>query len=260
MKVRISLVCVFLLLITSCVTRPYTIDDYNKLRKAPLSTSKSLVIGLVPGLPQLLNGEYLEAGIYFTGFSAPLIVNQVLQKTVDTESEAGQTLMKSTAAVCLSFYGVSYVDGVLSSVIRTNQYKSIRSEDPDYIMMKEKEKIEQNKKNELKKIEEERKKQEKVSFAEKLQQMQSKLKNDKIELLKKKWPNLSGNEIEAVYNKQIFIGMSRDGLLASWGKPEDINSSVGSWGKHEQFVYPGKNDYESVYVYVDNGYITSWQD
>lgn len=98
------------------------------------------------------------------------------------------------------------------------------------------------------------------TFTEKVEQIKTKLKKSRIESLKKKWPSLSEKEINAVYSKKIYMGMSRDGLLASWGKPKSINSSVGSWGKHEQFVYPGKNEYERIYVYVENGYITSWQE
>ncbi|MCD1656079.1 hypothetical protein K7J14_15370 [Treponema zuelzerae] len=140
MKSRISLLLFFVLVLTGCVTRPYTIDDYNQFRKKPLSASKSILLGFVPGLPQLLNGEYLEASVYFTGFSVPLIVNQVLQKTIDTDTEAGQTLMKSTAAICLSFYGISYVDGIVSSFQRTNQFNKIRSEDKEYVDIQEKKK------------------------------------------------------------------------------------------------------------------------
>ncbi|MCD1656078.1 hypothetical protein K7J14_15365 [Treponema zuelzerae] len=103
-------------------------------------------------------------------------------------------------------------------------------------------------------------KNEKETFSEFLNRKQIELRNSQIESLKKRWPNLSDYEIECVYNKSIFIGMSRDGLIASFGNPEDINTSVGPWGKHEQFVYPGKKDYENIYVYVENGFITSWQD
>lgn len=41
----------------------------------------------------------------------------------------------------------------------------------------------------------------------------------------------------------------------SWGLPEDINRTVGAWGVHEQWIYPG-----NVYLYFENGILTSWQD
>lgn len=58
---------------------------------------------------------------------------------------------------------------------------------------------------------------------------------------------------DAIKNCKIYIGMTQEMLLMSWGKPEDINKSVGSWGVHEQWVYG------NTYVYLENGIITSWQ-
>jgi hypothetical protein len=40
----------------------------------------------------------------------------------------------------------------------------------------------------------------------------------------------------------------------SWGKPESINRSTGSWGVHEQWVYGGRN-----YLYFENGKLASIQ-
>ena len=57
-----------------------------------------------------------------------------------------------------------------------------------------------------------------------------------------------------VRNRKICLGMSDKAALLSWGKPDDINRSVGSWGKHEQWVY-GSN-----YLYFENGKLMSWQD
>ena len=54
--------------------------------------------------------------------------------------------------------------------------------------------------------------------------------------------------------KTLYLGMSRYELIDRWGRPTDINTSVGSWGTHEQFIYPG-----GLYVYLQNGKVTSWQ-
>lgn len=62
-------------------------------------------------------------------------------------------------------------------------------------------------------------------------------------------------ERTAIKNKQFFIGMSRLALIKSIGEPDDINETVGSWGVHEQFVYPRYD----LYVYLENGVVTSWQ-
>ncbi len=53
----------------------------------------------------------------------------------------------------------------------------------------------------------------------------------------------------------VRIGMSKQDVLdSSWGKPYDINTSTGSWGVHEQWVYGGGN-----YLYFENGILTSIQ-
>lgn len=61
-------------------------------------------------------------------------------------------------------------------------------------------------------------------------------------------------EIRAILNQEIFIGMSEDALTASLGKPQDINTTTGSFGIHKQFVYG-----LDKYVYTEDGKVTSWQ-
>lgn len=58
----------------------------------------------------------------------------------------------------------------------------------------------------------------------------------------------------AIFSRQIVIGMTADEARRSWGEPSKINASVGSYGRHEQWVYP-----DSHYVYIDNGLVTSAQ-
>jgi hypothetical protein len=57
-----------------------------------------------------------------------------------------------------------------------------------------------------------------------------------------------------IFEERIWIGMTKEMLIESWGRPNDINRTVGSWGVHEQCIYT------SVYVYIENGVVTSWQD
>lgn len=54
--------------------------------------------------------------------------------------------------------------------------------------------------------------------------------------------------------RKVYIGMSKDDVLKRWGKPENINRTVGSWGVHEQWVYG------QTYLYFKNGIMTSFQD
>lgn len=42
----------------------------------------------------------------------------------------------------------------------------------------------------------------------------------------------------------------------SWGEPDDINRTTGSWGTHEQWVY---GEYDCDYLYFENGVLTSIQ-
>lgn len=60
---------------------------------------------------------------------------------------------------------------------------------------------------------------------------------------------------KAILAEKVVIGMTKEDVEASWGKPKDINRTVGSWGVHEQWVYGSSN-----YLYFEDGKLTSWQD
>lgn len=47
-------------------------------------------------------------------------------------------------------------------------------------------------------------------------------------------------------------------VLTILGKPDDVNETVGSWGRHEQWVY-NISSKETHYYYFENGILTSWQ-
>lgn len=89
-----------------------------------------------------------------------------------------------------------------------------------------------------------------------LKQIQSeKLRIQQNEQYKKSLISRYGlSNTEKILQHKIWIGMTREMLISSWGNPNDINRTVGSFGVHEQFVYG------STYVYVENGKLTSWQD
>lgn len=59
---------------------------------------------------------------------------------------------------------------------------------------------------------------------------------------------------QVALNKQVTLGMPESLLLLSWGKPQDINTTVVPNKVHKQYVYGS-----GVYVYTDNGIISSWQ-
>lgn len=60
---------------------------------------------------------------------------------------------------------------------------------------------------------------------------------------------------KAALAHEIRLGMPEKCLVASWGPPKEINRTVTQSGTREQWVYaPG------VYIYLDNGTVTAWQD
>ncbi len=58
----------------------------------------------------------------------------------------------------------------------------------------------------------------------------------------------------AIRKNSIFVGMTPDEVKQSWGAPQKINASGGSYGTHEQWIYPNN------YVYFRDGELSSWQD
>jgi DNA-binding protein H-NS len=59
---------------------------------------------------------------------------------------------------------------------------------------------------------------------------------------------------QKISDRKIWLGMTKEMAEESWGKPRDINRTVGSWGVKEQWVY------SDAYLYFDNGILNSWQD
>lgn len=57
-----------------------------------------------------------------------------------------------------------------------------------------------------------------------------------------------------IMNKQVRRGMTAEQCRASWGRPQDINRTTGSFGVHEQWVYDGYN-----YLYFEDGILTTIQ-
>lgn len=57
-----------------------------------------------------------------------------------------------------------------------------------------------------------------------------------------------------ILKKDYWIGMTRDMARESLGRPREINSTDGSWGSHEQWVYRN-----GLYLYFENGILTAFQ-
>jgi hypothetical protein len=62
----------------------------------------------------------------------------------------------------------------------------------------------------------------------------------------------------AIAGNRVRTGMTAAEVKRSWGSPSKINASVGTYGKHEQWVYERKN-YKNQYLYIQNCILTSMQ-
>ena len=93
---------------------------------------------------------------------------------------------------------------------------------------------------------------------------QKKLKQVKEAVLKRKQAQeerkkylitrYGGSNAERILQNKIWIGMTKEMALESWGNPDDINRTVTAYYIHEQWVY------SSQYLYFEDGILTSWQD
>jgi hypothetical protein len=73
--------------------------------------------------------------------------------------------------------------------------------------------------------------------------------------LKEKYPSWTTYDCLTISKGQINMGMTTEMVREAWGRPQDINRTVGEWGVHEQWVYGLGN-----YLYFEDGKLTSWQD
>jgi len=87
------------------------------------------------------------------------------------------------------------------------------------------------------------------------------LKNKAIELEKKNKERAKSLIIKygewaasRILSNKIWIGMTEEMLLDSWGSPNDINRTVTKYTNKSQYVYG-----LGQYIYVENGKVTAWQ-
>lgn len=59
---------------------------------------------------------------------------------------------------------------------------------------------------------------------------------------------------ELILKGYVETGMNKQMCIESWGKPDDVNKTSGSFGVHEQWVYGN-----SSYLYFENGILTTIQ-
>ena len=61
----------------------------------------------------------------------------------------------------------------------------------------------------------------------------------------------------AIFQKSVFVGMTTDHVVQSWGKPTTINQTVAATGSSEQWVYSRASVGGVQYVYIENGKVSS---
>lgn len=67
----------------------------------------------------------------------------------------------------------------------------------------------------------------------------------------KPWPE---SIKQIVRENRVQLGMTSEQVTMSWGRPNNIDRSVGAWGTRERWVY-GR-----IYLFFQNDKLTSWQD
>lgn len=81
----------------------------------------------------------------------------------------------------------------------------------------------------------------------------------RFETLAKKYGKVNA---KLIIERRVKLGWSEEMCRESWGDPSDINTTTGSWGVHEQWVY--EVSYEDYYnmrcLYFENGILTTIQD
>ncbi len=61
---------------------------------------------------------------------------------------------------------------------------------------------------------------------------------------------------------QTKIGMASTEIVDLWGNPGKTNHLSGSWGIHSQWIYKlilKRSYWSPMYLYFENGRLTSWQ-
>jgi hypothetical protein len=85
------------------------------------------------------------------------------------------------------------------------------------------------------------------------EQKQKDQKAEWAELEKKYGKKYGQKTYDKLKEGYYWIGMNKEMATISLGQPTDINRTVGTWGVHEQWVY------DNLYLYFENGKLTSYQ-
>ncbi len=125
MKIKkILLLCCITVFSFSCVTNPITEDSFDPNAPPPADIYLVPTI-LIPGLPQIMHGEYLEGFIYFLGSigSAALVIpNSRMENGAVYPSADGEDSFYFFTGLAAGFYGLGIIDAAATSVIRNSDW------------------------------------------------------------------------------------------------------------------------------------------
>jgi hypothetical protein len=67
--------------------------------------------------------------------------------------------------------------------------------------------------------------------------------------------------IDKIIKGEVFIGMTTEQALFSWGKPDKIEEREGSWGTIEKWLYGIDSQGEAFrYLHFKNGRLDDWKE
>ncbi len=75
---------------------------------------------------------------------------------------------------------------------------------------------------------------------------------DRLETMIEKYGKKKGPMIA---DGRVWVGVSPEMALDSWGKPDSKKKSEGSWGVNETWYYP-----DGKYIFFENGRLAQWKD
>lgn len=75
---------------------------------------------------------------------------------------------------------------------------------------------------------------------------------EKLETMIEKYGKKKGPMIA---DGRVWVGVSPEMALDSWGNPDSKKKSEGSWGVNETWYYPG-----GKYIFFENGRLSNWKD
>lgn len=217
-----------------CVTSPITTTNFNP-GVAPVHPVPAAVTGLVPGFTQLLNREWVEAAIYFAGGVLPAAIAYAVSGPPDailyfreyTEYDPVWRYLPvhSEAWRTVVYYTGLGISGAFwgTSFVDGIMTSAVRHKQWRAIM----------------------------------DPIRAQRERDAEAAARERYRNIR----RALLGKdRLRIGMSTAQVIETIGRPDDINTSVGSWGTREQWIYDGARQIgDEVHLYIEDGKLKSWQ-